>query len=442
MKYIILSDKDRSKTAENASSQDFRHELSNDLKHDNDSVSSIGGLLGVLRNEKDTYYACVIDTKAPPLPEIIKQIARRVPLCAIFVISQGSQALFTGQEHYIDHVFNDMDNELEHFLEIKKMLSENNLHGRSENYYLVGDMIKRIAPTGLSVLITGESGTGKEMVAKTIHNNSPRSKKPFIAVNCGAIPETLLESELFGHVKGSFTGAIRDHDGFFIRANGGTLFLDEVAELPLKSQVKLLRALETGNFNPVGSEELKTSDVRILAATNRIISEELNSGRFREDLYYRLGVASIYLEPLRERPSDIYPLVSSFIQLIEKKYNKHFAGFSEDALNALTTYHFPGNARELRNLVENAVLLSGDSPVSASDLAGYFSKNRDIGRNLPAQSKEKKDFSTEMMQIMAYLAGELSEIRRELTDIKEKLNPLNNSTIFTQKQDDTPFAPR
>ena len=239
------------------------------------------------------------------------------------------------------------------------------LWGRSAPMQRVYEQISRVAGTGVTVFITGESGTGKEVVAQTVHELSRRRKKPFLAVNCGAISPNLIESEIFGHEKGSFTGADRQHQGFFERASGGTLFLDEITEMPLELQVKLLRVLETGRFMRVGSTQSQETDVRVIAATNRLPMQAVAQGRLREDLMYRLNVFPIELPPLRERLTDVPLLAEHFLGIIsaQESQAKHF---NEDALAQLSAYRWPGNVRELRNAVQRAYVMARGATVDAS----------------------------------------------------------------------------
>ncbi len=230
-------------------------------------------------------------------------------------------------------------------------------------------LVNRIADSSSSVLITGESGTGKELVARAIHDLSPRKDAPFITVNCGGIPETLLESELFGHVRGAFTGADRDKKGLFALAHGGTIFLDEIGELPLLLQVKLLRAVQQKSFIPVGGTVPETSDCRIIAATNRDLEEEVMKGEFREDLYYRLNVLHLHIPPLRERKEDIPLLVQYFFDKYGADQGKSVQGISRFAMEALMEYHFPGNVRELENIIERSVALSSSSLILPESLS-------------------------------------------------------------------------
>jgi two-component system, NtrC family, response regulator AtoC len=231
--------------------------------------------------------------------------------------------------------------------------------GRAEAILKLGDLIGRIAPSSASVLVSGESGSGKEVVARTIHELSRRRHGPFVAVNCGAISPTLMESELFGHEKGSFTGAERRHKGYFEQATRGTLFLDEITEMPAELQVKLLRVLETSTFVRVGGEQPLSVDVRIVAASNRDVTEALEQGKLRDDLYYRLKVFQLHLPPLRERPEDIALLAQHFLDELER-VEKEKKRLGDDALALMRAYRWPGNVRELRNVVQSGYILGGD----------------------------------------------------------------------------------
>ena len=229
--------------------------------------------------------------------------------------------------------------------------------GRSENMAHVMEWVSRVAPITSTVLITGESGTGKELIAREIHNRSPRAEKRFVAINCGAIPENLMESELFGHTRGAFTGAVRDKEGLFKVASGGTLFLDEIGNVPNNLQIKLLRAIEEKEILPIGTTSPFAVDVRIIAASNRNLAKEVEDGRFREDLYYRLNVVGIEIPPLRDRMEDIPFLVRHFIRIHQAELNKIVDEINEDALEVLMRYEWKGNVRELDNVIERAMIL-------------------------------------------------------------------------------------
>ena len=241
------------------------------------------------------------------------------------------------------------------------------LWGRSEAMQKVHAQIARVAATSVTVLVTGESGTGKEVVAQTIHELGRRRARPFLPVNCSAIPRELIESEMFGHEKGSFTGATRQHRGYFERAHGGTLFLDEVTEMPLELQAKLLRVLETGAFMRVGSDQVVETDVRIIAATNRALQDAVDAGKLREDLLYRLNVFQIHLPPLRERLDDLDLLAGHFLDEIGRTENLP-KRFTPDALECMKRYHGPGNVRELRNAVQRAYIMAEGTTVDAECL--------------------------------------------------------------------------
>ena len=236
------------------------------------------------------------------------------------------------------------------------------------------DKAQQIAPTDLSVLITGESGVGKEVIPRIIHAYSPRKHGPYIAINCGAIPEGTIDSELFGHEKGAFTGANDSRKGYFEVANNGTIFLDEVGELPLGTQTRLLRVLETGEFIRVGSSKTQRTNVRVIAATNINFARAIRQGKFREDLYYRLNAIPIFLPPLRERKGDIHQLFRKFALDFAEKYRMPAARLTEDAVRVLTEYRWPGNVRELKNIAEQISILEENRQVNADTLRSYLPK--------------------------------------------------------------------
>ena len=248
-------------------------------------------------------------------------------------------------------------------------VSESEIVGRSPAMRGVLDLIRRIAPMKTTVLITGDSGTGKERIARAIHEGSDRKHRPFLVVNCGALPEALMESELFGHEKGAFTGASTRHLGLFREAEGGTLMLDEVGELPLTLQVKLLRVLQERRVRPVGATQEVPVDVRVLAATNRDVEEDVAVGKFRQDLYYRLNVIRIGLPPLSQRREDIPILTERFVSRFAAEMGKDVVGLTPDAMKALQQYDFPGNVRELENVIERAVALAGARAIGLGDLS-------------------------------------------------------------------------
>ena len=271
-------------------------------------------------------------------------------------------------------------------VELKRALTDRhgygNLVGGAESMLAVYDLMERVKDTPVTVLITGESGTGKELVARAIHFEGQRKARPFRSINCGAIPEALIESELFGHKKGAFTGASQAHEGLFVSAEGGTLFLDEVGEMPLPTQVKLLRVLQERKVKPIGGVEERDVDVRIIAATNRDLATEVREGRFREDLYYRLHVVTIGLPPLRERLSDLPLLIDHFLDQYTEQFSRDPMGISEEAARLLTSYEWPGNVRELENVIQRCVALSSQSDVGTDTLPPEIRSVGDEGRQL------------------------------------------------------------
>ena len=249
--------------------------------------------------------------------------------------------------------------------DLERVRRDSGIIGTSEGIEQVLEMIVQVAPVDISVLITGESGTGKEIVAKAIHKQSRRSSKSLVTVNCGAIPEGIIESELFGHKKGAFTGAAEDRKGYFEEADNGTVFLDEIGEMPVETQVKLLRVLESGEFMRVGDAKTRKVDVRMIAATNKNLAEESDKGRFRRDLYYRLRTVTIDVPPLRQRLEDIDLLTERFALLFSRSNDIVFRGFSSDAIRVMKQYDWPGNIRELRNFVESVILLEKGNKISS-----------------------------------------------------------------------------
>ena len=290
--------------------------------------------------------------------------------------------------------------------ELNKEYSFQNLVGNSEAMHRIYEMIRRVSQTPTNVLVTGESGTGKEMVAKAIHYNGPLKDRPFVTVNCGAIPESLMESEMFGHKKGSFTGAVADKSGLFEVADGGTLFLDEVGELPLSIQVKLLRAIQERVIRRVGATEDTKVEVRIIAATNRDLEEMVKTGGFRQDLFYRLNVINIKTPSLRERPDDIPALAGHFLKKYNDRLGKSIGGISAEAMELLKKYDYPGNVRELENIIERTVALEGGATILPESLPPFV--NTPSGRKLASTHEiQVTDEGLDLDKIMGQIEKEL-----------------------------------
>ena len=297
----------------------------------------------------------------------------------------------------------------------KSFGEEHRIIGSSVEMQEIISVVKQVAPTDITVLVTGESGVGKEVVAQAIHTASLRSSKPLVTVNSGAIPEGIIESELFGHERGSFTGASEQRKGYFELADGGTIFLDEIGELPLQAQVKFLRVLENREFLRVGSSTPRKLDVRVIAATNKDLQSEVRNGSFRADLYFRLRSVNIHVPPLRQRSADIPSLFEVFASEIAARNNIHFEGISAEAIDILKSYHWPGNVRELRNVVESMLILERGRYVDAG-VARRYMKGQDSsdGRNLPVPVSRNVE------------QAERELILRALLDIKGNLLDLKN----------------
>jgi len=277
-------------------------------------------------------------------------------------------------------------------------------------------IIKQVAPTDVTVLITGESGVGKEIVSLEIHRLSKRSDKPFVTVNCGAIPEGIIESELFGHQRGSFTGAVETRKGYFEAADGGTIFLDEIGELPQATQVKFLRVIENGEYMKVGGTKAEKVDVRIIAATNKNLERQISLGAFREDLYYRLRSINIHIPPLRERRGDIKILFDHFVKSFCSKNSIAFKGITEDAMDYIVNYDWPGNVRQLKNFVESIITLNSDNMIQAEDVIKHLNlPPKDSW--LPAPVYQAQDEKQILFRALFELKTDIMDIKRQLENI-------------------------
>jgi len=364
------------------------------------------GKAGMNAIREGAYDLILLDMKLPDMDgmEILKAIHKTKPDLYVIVMTGYStvqnavEAMKLGAFDYISKPFTEEELILvvKRAIEKKRLVEENlslrkellnqysfeNIVGESPNIFRVFEQVEKVAPTDSTVLLYGESGTGKELFAGAIHAHSRRASRQFIAMDCSTLSPSLLESELFGHVKGAFTGAIREKEGIFDLAHGGTLFMDDVTNLNLEIQGKLLRVLETGEYKPVGASHFHSTDVRIIAATNRDLKGMVEEGKFREDLFYRLNVFPIYIPPLRERKEDIPKLAYHFLRLFCRKTGKRIEGFSDEALESLINYDWPGNVRQLKNVVERLVIMADDTTLDLHYLLDQLQLKRP-GRDHP-----------------------------------------------------------
>jgi len=406
-------------------------------------TAASNGLEGMDYIENDIFDLVVTDIKMPKADgfEVLKKVKGIAPSTIVIMITAFGttestiEAMKLGAYDYIHKPFK--IDEIRHVIQKafeKKNLSEElsllrekikssfgleNLVGKSRKMQELFNLIQKVAQSNSTVLITGESGCGKELVAAAMHNLSPRKNKNFVTINCATFPEGLLESELFGHVKGSFTGALYNKEGLFEVANRGSIFLDEIGEMPLSLQSKLLRVLENGTFRRVGGLNDITVDVRVISATNKDISEAVVSGSFREDLFYRLNVVPLNIPPLRERPDDIPLLLDHFLN----KFSANAKKFSPEALRFLMNYSWKGNVRELENMVERTVLLTDREIILPEDLPEEICKPVETRKHLPEISDEGIDFEGILEQIeRSYLIKALEKTKGIKTEAAKLLN--------------------
>ena len=311
--------------------------------------------------------------------------------------------------------------------ELQKIKQRYNIVGNSDGLNHALDVALQVAPTDLSVLIIGESGVGKEIIPRVIHDNSPRRREKYFAINCGSIPEGTIDSELFGHEKGSFTGAIGESEGYFGIANKGTIFLDEVGELPIQTQARLLRVLETGEYIRVGGTEIRKTDVRIVAATNVNMRKAVSEGRFREDLYYRLNTIPIQMPALRERGDDILMLFRLFAMQMAEKYRLPKISLSDEAKQIMLKYKWPGNVRQLKNITEQMSVLSREREIDAQTLTQFIPRDEESTQLATIQKDGKDDHSYAserelLYKILYELRGNVSDLRREMNSLRKQLD--------------------
>ncbi|MCD4664747.1 MAG: sigma-54 dependent transcriptional regulator [Bacteroidales bacterium] len=369
---------------------------------------------------KDKFFDLIItDVIMEPVGgiEVLKHVKEYYPTTEVIVITaygtveSGVDAMKLGAYDYIQKPFNTEEFTLlvERALEKRKAAAEvkylrgelrekykfENIIGNSEAMNKVFKLISQVARTDSTILISGENGTGKELVAKAIHVNSSRGDKPMITINIGSLPETLLDSELFGHVKGSFTGAVKDKKGLFQEADMGTIFLDEIGDCAPQTQVRLLRFLQDGEIRRIGDNQPFNVDVRLISASNKNLEEEVKNNKLREDLYYRLNVIPLHLPPLRERKEDIPLLINHFLHLYSNKLNKEIKSISPAAMSFFIDYHWPGNVRELENVIERSVTLCTSKVIESADLAPSFPQKI---KKIEQTRREKKDMTLEEME--------------------------------------------
>ena len=327
--------------------------------------------------------------------------------------------------------------------ELQKIKQRYNIVGNCDELNHALDVALQVAPTDLSVLIIGESGVGKEIIPRIIHDNSPRRREKYFAINCGSIPEGTIDSELFGHEKGSFTGAIGESEGYFGTANKGTIFLDEVGELPLATQARLLRVLETGEYIRVGGQEIRKTNVRIVAATNVNMQKAVSEGRFREDLYYRLNAIPVKMPPLRERGNDILLLFKLFTMQMAEKYNIPRITLTEDAKKIMLKYKWPGNVRQLKNITEQMSVLSTEREIDANTIHQFIPEDPESTQlaMIPNQGgAHSYENERELLYKILYeLRGNVSEMRREMNDMRKKIDEASKLENATPYQQTTPY---
>ena len=333
--------------------------------------------------------------------------------------------------------------------ELQKIKQRYNIVGNSDGLNRALDVALQVAPTDLSVLIIGESGVGKEIIPRVIHDNSPRRRERYFAINCGSIPEGTIDSELFGHEKGSFTGAIGESEGYFGIANKGTIFLDEVGELPIQTQARLLRVLETGEYIRVGGTEIRKTDVRIVAATNVNMRKAVSEGKFREDLYYRLNTIPIQMPPLRERGNDILLLFRLFAMQMAEKYRLPKISLTEDAKALMLKYKWPGNVRQLKNITEQMSVLSREREINLETLSQFIPRDEETTQlaTIPQAGNEQHSYESEremLYKILYELRGNVSDLRREMKSLRDQLDEargLSGANGFSHPQNISGMPP-
>jgi len=406
---------------------------------------------GVALFKNSDYSLVITDIKMPGMDgiQVLEQIKRINPITPVIIITAHAtvdisiQALRKGADDMLTKPFESPEllmrvknafknNELlKENIQLKKQLQEKgrfeNIIGISKPIKELIDKIEKVAPRDFPILITGESGTGKELIAQAIHYNSNRKDKPFIALNCGSLPQNLLESELFGHKKGSFTGATEDKIGLIEQATEGTLFLDEVGNLSFEAQKGLLRFLQEKEFRRIGDTKVIKVDVRIVSATNSDLQKAIKEGTFREDLYYRLNGITLYVPPLRERKEDIPLLATHFVATQNKIFNTNFSGFTNEAMNALINYHWPGNVRELKNVVSAVMALENQSFIGLETLKQFISFEEEFTESI---STPEGDYSVALVKFETDYFSKLLNKHNWNIELAAKEAGINSATLY------------
>ncbi|MCK4352218.1 sigma-54-dependent Fis family transcriptional regulator [candidate division WOR-3 bacterium] len=427
----------------------LRETLSDWLQKESyNTETAITGEEAIEKNKNNKFDIAIVDLKLPGIDgiEVLRRLKKMNPEMPVIIITAYAsietavEAMKQGAYDYFVKPFNleEVSLVIKKIIEHQKLITENialreqlrerysfeNVIGKSQKMQEIFKLIEAIADSNSTILIQGESGTGKEIIARAIHQRSSRANRPFITVNCAAIPENLLESELFGYEKGAFTGAIQTKKGRFELANGGTLFMDEITDMKPNTQVDLLRVLQEREFRRVGGGKLIPIDVRIITSSNKNIEEEVASGNLREDLYYRLNVISIQLPPLRERREDIPLLVQHFLKKYSKKTNRVIKGMSKEALELFTRYNWPGNVRELENVIERAVILGKDEFLMPNDLPRII---KEVKKDKPHYPPNKSLGEVEK----EYITNVLQETGWNLSKTAKTLK-INRTTLYNK----------
>jgi DNA-binding NtrC family response regulator len=430
----------------------IRESLCEFLKLEGYHSCGAGGVRQALKElEKQNFNLVITDVNMPDTDgfELLRIIRKRYPEIVTIVITgygtieSAVEAIKMGAYDYLTKPI--IDDEIRMIvrraMEQQSLLQENrnlkdqlrsrfgleNVVGHDYKMLKIFDLIEAVAETKATVMITGQSGTGKSLVARAIHQRSDRMEKPFVEVSCGALPETLLESELFGHVKGSFTGAIGNKQGKFLAADGGTIFLDEINSATPSFQMKLLRIIQERQFEPVGSNETHTVDVRIILATNKDLQELVRAGTFREDLYYRVNVVNVELPPLKERITDIPLLAEKFLRSMCDTHHKSKDGFSEETIRFLESYDWPGNVRELENAVERAVVLSTNRQIEPSDLPRSITDYAHLQKSSDQKPLSLREALEEPEKKIIEIALRRNNWNRQLT---AEMLEINRTTLY------------